>query len=157
MQLSLLAKSRRRRKIRAKLDEVARVVSSPRLGHDEGLALFSETDCAVITEHGDVIVTTTGSSRPFDAVAPKIRAIRASAAALCEYLGQNRMDVVHVRGQSGMVHAYMLGAHTLVTLTEVSPGARNLDAVVARVDKCLGIGGERRTLIEGLATMLQEF
>lgn len=157
MQLSLLAKARRRRKIRAKLDAVARVVSTPRVEHDDGLALFSETDCAVLTEQGEIIVTKTGSSRRFEAVAPKIRTIRKSAHAICAYLGQQRMDVIHVRGQSGMLHAYILGMHTLVTLTDVSPGARNLDAVVARVDKCLGVGGEGRTLIEDLAEMLQEF
>lgn len=157
MQLSLLGKARRRRKVRAKLEQVARVVSSPHIGHDDGLALFSETDCAVITESGDVIVTKTGSSRPFEAVAPKIKTIRASARALCKSLGQDEMHVVHIRGQTGMLHAYILGEHALVTLTEVSPGARNLDAVVERLDKCLGVGGEGRTLIEELVTMLKEF
>lgn len=157
MQLSLIGKSRRRRKVRAKLEEVARVVSSPRSGHDDGLALFSETDCAVITESGEVIVTKTGSSRRFEAVAPKIRTIRSSARALSKSLGNDDLHVVHVRGNTGMLHAYILGEHALVTLTEVSPGARNLDAVVARVDECLGIGGEGRTLIEELATMLKEF
>lgn len=156
MQLSLLGKSRRRQKVRAKLEEVARVVSSPQICHDDGLALFSETDCAVITESGDVIVTKTGSSRKFEAVAPKIKTIRASVCALCKSLGQTEPDVVHVRGQTGMLHAYALGGHALVTLTEVSPGARNLDAVVARVDKYLGVGGEGRTLIEELAIMLKE-
>lgn len=156
MQLSLLAKSRRRRKIRAKLDEIARIVSSPPT-QDEPQALLSATDCAVITEHGDVIVTTAGSSSPFEAVAPKIRDIRASAAALCEYVGRQNTDVVHVRGQRGTLHAYLLGAHTLVTRTEVSQGVRTLDAVVARVDESLGVGGVGRTLIDQLAAMLQEF
>lgn len=156
MQVSGLAKARRRRKIRLKLEEVARVVSSPRTAHPTALALFSEADCAIITEGGEIIVTKTGSTRPFENVAPNMRAIRAAAARLAGYFGEE-LQVVHVRGKSGLLHAYVLGRHTLVTVTEVSPGARGLDAVVERVDECLGVGGEGRTLIEELGGMLEEF
>lgn len=157
-QLSLVARARRRRKIRAKLEEVAKVVSTPHVEHEDGaLALFSAADCAVLTDNGEIIVAKTGSSRPFESIGAKVRTLRTSSAAMCEYLRQPPLDVIHIRGHAGMIHAYALGPHTLVAVTEVSPGARNLDAVVDRVDRCLGVGGHGHTHIEQLVTMLREF
>lgn len=155
--LSLIARARRRRKIRAKLEHIAKVISSPQVDHDDALALFSGTNCAIFTDGGEIIVANTATSRPFEAIAPKIRTIRATGTAMCDYLRQPPLDVVHIRGRSGMVHAYALGAHMLVAITEVSPGARNLDTVVDRVDRCLGIGGSGQTHIDELAGMLKEF
>lgn len=154
---TLIARARRRQKVRSKLEHIAKVVSSPHVEHDDALALFSETDCAILTDGGEIIGTKNVSSRPFETIAPKIRAIRATSTALCDYLHQPPLDVVHIRGRSGMVHAYALGNHTLVAITEVSPGARNLDTVVDRIDRCLGVGGAGRTHIEELANMLREF
>lgn len=155
--LTLIARARRRQKVRAKLEHIAKVVSTPHVDHDDALALFSETDCAILTDGGEIIVAKNASSRPFEAIAPKIRAIRATSTTLCDYLRQPPLDVVHIRGRSGMVHTYALGSHTLVAITEVSPGARNLDTVVDRIDRCLGVGGAGRTHIEELANMLREF
>ena len=138
---------------------MAKIVSSPRIEEDHALALFSETHCAIITDAGEIIVTKNGSVRPFEAIAPKIRSIRASARSLAHFLGDLPTDVVHIRGQSAMMHAYTVGSHNLVALTEVSPGARNLDAVIARVDKCLcvNVDADGHTFIQQLADMLEEF
>lgn len=157
--LSLLARTRRRRKIRSKLEHIAKVVSTPHLDHDDdSLALFSETACAILTDAGEVILANNATtSHRFDALAPKLRAIRTSATAMAHYLRQPPVDVVHLRGRATMLHAYAIGPHTLVAVTEVSPGARNLDAVVDRVDRCLGLGGHSRTHIFDLAHMLREF
>lgn len=156
MQFSLPGKPRRRHKIRAKLEQVSRIVATPRIEEESALALFLHTSCAVLTESGEIIVSNTTPSRPFQAIAPKIRAIRATAHAMSEYLPP-QPNVVHIRGRSAMLHAYYIGPHTLVALTEVSPGARNLDAVVERVDRCLGLGGDGVTILEQLSELLKEF
>lgn len=169
-QLSFLARHRRRRKIRAKLDEVARVVSQPRVDYDDALAFFSATSCAILTDSGEIIVTKSGSTRPFEAVGHKIRLLRTATNGLRQYLDEELEDgrnqnrtVIHLRGHEGIViHAYVLGKHTLMAITEVHPGARNLDMVVERVDKCLGVpnsleGKKKNTIIEQLHTMLLQF
>lgn len=155
MSLSLIAKIRSRRAIRTKLDEVSRIVNSPRIG-EHSVALFGGTECAIVTEDGDILTGKAGSSKPFAAVAPKVRQLRTSADRVGQYLSQKAPNVVHVRGESGMVSAYDLGQHTLVTYTEVSPGARNLDAVVARVDRALGIDGDASKLIDDLKGLLAD-
>lgn len=158
MQLSLLAKSRRRRKIRAKLDDIARALSATAApSEDAPQPTLSATDCAVLTEHGDVLVTSAGASTAFEAAAPKVRDIRLAAAALCAYVGCTESRVVHVRAQRGILHVYVLGKHALVVRTDVTAvGGCDLDAVVGRVDRCLGRGGEGRGLVEELGGMLQD-
>ena len=156
MNLQILAKSRLRRNIRLTLDNIATVVSSPRIDHDRELALFSETHCAIITDTADIIVSNTASTPPFEAIVPKIHAIRMAATSLSNTVDANPIQVIHIRGRSRMVHAYLIGKHTLVALTEVSPGARNLDAVVARVDKCLTIATNTPTLLDHLSSMLEQ-
>lgn len=164
--MSLLARARRRRKIRAKLDEVAKVVSSPQVDHEDALALFSETDCALLTDHGEIIVSTSTkttsshhtSSRSFiESIAPKIKLLRHSTNSLSTYLNptsNENLQAIHIRGHAVILHTYILGKHTLIAVTEVSPGARNLDTVVDRVDRCLGISGHGHTLIRQLQDML---
>ncbi|KAI0563952.1 hypothetical protein FGB62_32g013 [Gracilaria domingensis] len=161
MQLSILAKSRRRRKIRAKLDEVARVVSTSRMNQGPQ-PLFTEAHCAILTESGELIVANNTSVRRFQAIAPKIRAIRHSAESVSSFLGTEPSKVVHVRGRTRMLHAYEVDAHTLVAVTQVSPGAVNLENAVAYIDECMGVNKKteaevlEKTLLEELSIMLVE-
>lgn len=156
-QLSLLSRARRRRKIRTVLDEVARRVSEPQVDQADSLALFAKTDCAVLTDTSEIIVTKTASARPFDLIAPKIRALRASSAAMCEYLHQPPLDFIHLRGHKGLVLAYTIGQHTLIVMTEVNPDARNLDTDVDRIDRFLRIADNGPSLVAQLTMVLQEF
>lgn len=158
VQLSLLARARRRRQIRHLLEHVARIIASPRVDSDDaGLALFSDTHCAILTHAGELIVARTASTRPFSSLAPKLRAARAAATSVAATLGNPPPDVLHVRGKAGVVHAYVLGPHMLVAVTEVSPGARNLDAVIQRVDNALRVGEEGPSLLAQLDAILGEF
>lgn len=158
MQLSLLAKSRRRRKIRQALERVARTVSSPRIAHDAGLALFSGTDCAVLTAGGEVIAARSGSARPLAALAPKLRHAAEAAVSLAAQLGVDGGGAaVHVRGRGALLLVYALGqSHALVAVTEVSPGARDLDAVIARIDAALGAAPPTVDAIHGTTTLVAE-
>ncbi|CAN8071345.1 unnamed protein product [Agarophyton chilense] len=159
MNLSILAKTRRRRKIRAKLDEVARVVSARRM-NPGSQPLFTEAHCAILTQSGELIVANNTSVRRFQAIAPKIRAIRHSAESISSFLDMETSKVVHVRGRTFMLHAYDVGAHTLVAVTQVSLGAENLDNTVAHIDECMGVNSDKQadvadeTLLEQLADLL---
>lgn len=161
MHFPIIAKTLRRRKIRAKLEDVTRAVSYPHIRGD-CMAMFSATDCAILTKDGDIIAAKAGSSHPFDAVAPKIRALVFSAKRLALCLEQERPEIVRVRGESGIFSAYDLGPHShffraaereephslLVTYTEVSPGSQNLDTAFSRVDNDMAkLVGELRALL----------
>lgn len=44
-----------------------------------------------------------------------------------------------------MLHAYGLGKHILVAVTQVLQGAHNLDDAVAYIDECLGVNNMKNT------------
>ena len=155
MNFSLLAKIKSRRSIRAKLDEVAKIINACKEGHSSA-ALFVSTECAIITQDVDVLTGKSGSSRPFTNIAPKICALRDSARRVCANFDQKRAPVIHVRGESAMVSAYALGHHTLVAYTDITPGAHNLDAVLASVDRALGVEGDASKLVEQLTRLLED-
>lgn len=61
-----------------------------------------------------------------------------------------------------MLHAYELGKHILVAVTQVLPGAHNLDNAVAYIDECMGVNKRNdtnaldETLLDQLSDMLIE-
>jgi hypothetical protein len=109
---SSIANSRRRRQIRARLDDVARVIGSQFRG--------AVTDCAVITREGDILTGKGGSPRPFIQLVPKIRALRKNSATLSMALAVPVPRILHVRGHSWMAGIYSLGPHSLVIFTPAS-------------------------------------
>ena len=151
----MIAKIRSRRAIKHKLDEVSRLVNTT-ASSDGSAALFEGTECAIVTGDGDILTGKGGSSRPFTDVAPKVARLRAAAHSLGEYLSQTRPAVVHVRGESAMLSAYDLGVHTLVTYTAVSTQTKEVDAVIARVDRALGVDADAKKLIAELGRLLED-
>ena len=170
MQLSLLSKTRRRRRIRTKLEDISRAVSLPSGGSGVGILgtnvirdgieaervsdinISLRTECALLTEIGELVVSKTGSSRPFDTVTPRIRTIRTAARNLTAALvgaGASTPTSVHLCAKTRMVHAYLIGPHTLVALTEVTgEKMHSVDDVINQVDRrvsvaSIGVGLEK--------------
>lgn len=154
--MSLIAKIRSRRAIQRKLDEVSRIFNSPPAGEEYSTAQVAGTECAIVTEDGDILTGKAGSPKPFVEIAPKVRRLRESADKVGQYLLQKRPTVVHVRGKSRMVSTYDLGQHTLVTCSAVSAGPRSLDVTIARIDSVLGVNGDASKLIAELTRLLDD-
>jgi hypothetical protein len=127
---SSIAKSRRRRQIRARLDDAGRVVGS----HFRGAV----TDCAVITREGDILTGKGGSTRPFIQLVPKIRALRRNSATLSVALAVPVPRILHVRGHSWMAGIYSLGPHSLVIFTPVA--LRTPEEILRELDELLTHG-----------------
>jgi hypothetical protein len=141
-----IAKSRRRRQIRVKLDEVSRVMGT----HFRGGA----TDCALITADGDLLTAKGVSTRPFVPLVPKVRALRESATAVSAALAAPPPRTVHVRGAAWTAAVHSLGPHTLVAYTPVPLGTP--DAVLRNVDLALAAGGSSPGPIADLARLVQD-
>ncbi len=146
--MSLISKFRSRRAIKSKLDEVARIFNTP--GENEANTVpVGTTECAIITEEGDILTGKSGTSKPFTEIAPKVRRLRLSAEKVCETLTTRRPVAVHICGSKSMVSTYALGAHTLVT---ISPAG--IDSSIARIDAALGADGDASKLVDELARLL---
>lgn len=105
-------KSRRRRQIRLKLDDVSRIMNL----HFRGAV----ADCALISAEGEVMTAKGVSPRPFVALAPKVAAVRRSASALASALAVTPSSVLHLRGSTWLVAIHALGPHALVAYAPVS-------------------------------------
>jgi hypothetical protein len=141
---SSIAKSRKRRQIRAKIDDVSRLVGS--------CFRSANTDCAVITKDGDILTGKGGSTRPFIQLVPKIRALRRDAASIADALAGCVPRVLHVRGMSWMAAVYSLGPHSLVVLTPAplktsETSLRELDAVLTQGDVVQSVVDELEHLV----------
>lgn len=149
--MSFFSKYRSQRAIRHKLDEVSRIFNTP--SENEGPTVpMGATECAIVTDEGDILTGKSGSSKPFTEIAPKVCRLRLSAEKVCETLTTRRPTAVHIRGTTDMISTYALGAHTLVA---VSPtGATASDTTIARIDTALGADGDASKLIEELARLL---
>lgn len=119
-------RSRRRRQIRVKLDEVSRVV---------GAYFHSGADCALLTSDGELLTAKGVQSRPLDPLVPKIRALCTNAVAISAALGVAPPRTIHVRGGSWMTAVYTLGPHSLVIYAPVPLVVH--DSVVRDVDVAL--------------------
>lgn len=150
--MSFFSKFRSQRAIRHKLEEVSRIFNTPADNEGPG-APVGATECAIVTDEGDIITGKSGSSKPFTEIAPKVSRLRHSAEKVCDTLTARRPVAVHIRGDTDMVSTYALGAHTLVA---VSPtGAAASDATIARIDAALGADRDASKLIEELARLLE--
>ena len=98
---------------------------------------FTRTDCAIITEEGDILTGKAGSPKPFVDVVSKVHRLRLSAERVRAHLQHTPATVVHVRGASTMISTYELGKHTLVALSELAPGSPPPDSATAHIDSLL--------------------
>lgn len=147
--MSLFSKFRSRRAIQRKLDEVTRIFNGESGGPSVGI-----TECAIVTEGGDILTSKAGSPKPFVEIAPKVRRLRASADRVGTHLLQKRDTAMHIRGASTMVSTYDLGVHTLVAVSEL--GTTAPDAAIARIDDALGVDGDAEKLIDALTRLLDD-
>lgn len=147
--MSLISKFRSRRAIQRKLDEVSRIFNSE--GNAPSLGL---TECAIVTEEGDILTGKAGSPRPFAELAPKVRRLRASADRVGAHLLHKRAKMVHICAQNTMVSTYDLGAHTLVAVSDLTGAAP--DATTAGIDAALGVDGSGTKLIDALTRLLHD-
>ncbi len=143
---SSVTRSRRRRQIRVKLDEVSRVIGS--------FSAEGETICALYTEAGDVLAAKGVATRPFVALVPKVTALRENACAVAESLAVPPPPVIHLRGTSWVAAIYALGTHTLVTYTAVP--LQTHDTALREIDMALGIGSSATGPLEELGILVRE-
>lgn len=123
-------RSRRKRQIRVKLDEVSRVIAS---------YFRTGTDCALLTADGDLLTAKGVQPRPFLPLVPKIRSLRANATAISAALAVAPPKTIHVRGGKWMAAVYALGPHSLVVFTGVHLSVH--DSVIRDVDVALAVAG----------------
>jgi hypothetical protein len=126
-----IGKSRRRRQIRTKLDDVSRVMG---LHFRGGVA-----DCALVSAQGEVLTAKGVSPRPFVALAPRVTALRASSAALAAALTIAPPRTLHVRGAAWLVAVYALGPHALLAYASAPLDAH--DGLLRAMDRALLAGG----------------
>lgn len=112
-----IGKSRRRRQIRAKLDDVSRLMS---LHCPGGIA-----DCALVSAQGEVLTAKGVSPRPFLALVPKVTAVRNSAAALASALAVAPSSILQLRGSTWLVAIHAMGPHALLAYAPVSLDAHD--------------------------------
>lgn len=153
--MSLITKIRSRRAIQGKLDEVSKIFNSSLL-EEEDKTQGTGTECAIVTEDGDILTGKARSPKPFAEIAQKVRRLRESADKVSQCLLQNRPTVMHLRGTSNLVSAYDLGQNTLVALSTVNAGVRSPDLVIARIDSILGVNGDASKLIAQLTRLLDD-
>lgn len=141
--MSLISKFRSRRAIKNKLDEVARIfndtyTSSSSSSSSRGLHhhFLSETDCAIVTDEGDILTRKSGTStKPFSEVAPKVGRLRATSEKVAYALNTDGLQVLHIRGSETMLSTYALGSHTLVAISYLRD--IHMDAAIERIDTAL--------------------
>lgn len=141
--MSLISKFRSRRAIKNKLDEVARIFNYDYSVDTLPVSVnynLSDTDCAIITDEGDILTRKSGTStKPFSEVAPKVARLRATsekvAYALLSPANSADLQLLHVRGTSTMLSMYALGSHTLVAISYLRD--IHMDAAITRIDAAL--------------------
>lgn len=77
-------------------------------------------DCALVSAEGEVMTAKGVSPRLFVALAPKVAAVRRSAAALASALAVAPSNVLHLHGSTWLVAIHALGPHALLAYAPVS-------------------------------------
>lgn len=124
-----IARSRRRRQIRAKLDEIARLLHT----YFRGAA----PDVALLTSDGGIIAAKGAHAKPLQPVVHRVLALRAHALALAAALDVPAPLTISARGTSCAADAHILGAHTLLIYAPVPLAAH--DAVLKNVEHALKV------------------
>jgi hypothetical protein len=140
-----IVRSKRRRQIRAKLDEVSRVTGT--------FFRPGATDCALITADGEVITGKSGTSKPLVPSVAKVRSLRANADAIAAALSLPPPATVHIRGSLWMAAAYALGPHTLVSYSPVSIDTK--DDLLKEMDRALAAADTSGGAVAELAALVQ--